>query len=262
MLSIYVIVCFAMLFLMNYGYQHIFIGAPGLGKSYIAGHKSAKVWENLKESGKRLYRKFDCTSIEALYSNLRQLFTDLDITFEPVADNRPKTWDIIKTFFETLNFHHPDYHKIFIFDDVEQLSDLLKVLDDIGRYIMKPSRQPSDAKVPDVGTWTMFVTSMKSVPTPAKYQHIGKNSFIQVSRFTLDEAKILFKFTRLDDDSLEKLVDTLDGMALALRIFLKSIESEQVNSFNYRHSELFLFIIIVFCINLKLFPSLDKLASL
>ncbi|KAF6020483.1 hypothetical protein EB796_021210 [Bugula neritina] len=51
----------------------VLTGAPGRGKSYIAGHKSAKVWDNLKESGKRLYRKFDCTSIEALYSDLHQL---------------------------------------------------------------------------------------------------------------------------------------------------------------------------------------------
>ncbi|KAF6020484.1 hypothetical protein EB796_021211 [Bugula neritina] len=32
---------------------------------------------------------------------------------------------------------------------------------------MRSSQQPSDAKVPDVGTWTLFVTSMKSVPQPA-----------------------------------------------------------------------------------------------
>jgi len=205
-----------------------FLGAPGRGKSYIAGHKSAKVWDNLKESGRRLYRKFDCTSIEALYNDLHQLFTDLDLPVEAVSDDRPKNWHIINTFFETLNSHYPDYHKIFIFDDVEKLSDLLIVLDHIARE-MRSSQQTSPTKVPDVGTWTLFVTSMKSVPQPAIYQHIGKDSFIQVSPFTFEEAKILFKYTRLDDDSLEKLVDKLGGMALALRIFLKSFESEQVS---------------------------------
>ncbi|KAF6032173.1 hypothetical protein EB796_009517 [Bugula neritina] len=30
----------------------VLTGAPGRGKSYIAGHKSAKVWDDLKESGK------------------------------------------------------------------------------------------------------------------------------------------------------------------------------------------------------------------
>jgi len=205
-----------------------FIGAPGRGKSYIAGHKSAKVWDNLKESGKRFFRKFDCTSIEALYSDLHQLFKDLDKTSEAISDDRPKTWHIIYTFFETLNSHYPDYHKIFIFDDVEKLEELLIVLDHIARE-MKSSQQPSDAEVPDVGTWTLFVTSMKSVPQPAIYQHLGKDSFIPVSPFTLEEAKLLFKYAGLDDDSLEKLVDKLGGMALALRIFLKSFESEQVS---------------------------------
>jgi len=217
-----------------------FIGAPGLGKSYIAGHKSAKVWDDLKESGKRLYCKFDCTSIELLYNDLHQLFTELDLPVKAVSDDRQKTWRIINTFFETLNSHYPDYHKIFIFDDVEKLEDLLNVLDHIARE-MRSSQQISATKVPNVSTWTIFVTSMKSVPQPAKYQHIGKSSFIPVSRFTLEEAKILFKFTRLDDDSLEKLVDTLGGMALALQIFLKIIESEQVNSFNYKLSEIFFY---------------------
>ena len=132
------------------------------------------------------------------------------------------TWDILHDVYYDMNTFYPHQIKLFIMDDAESLESVLKILN----HLCKVMTINQDLNVKK--SWKFLVTSQKRAAYSQVYSDIGKENFIDVNGFNLEETKMLFRFSGLDDATIKEIRDMLGPRPLPLKIAMSSLKSNQV----------------------------------
>ncbi|XP_067943918.1 uncharacterized protein [Watersipora subatra] len=201
----------------------VFTGPTGAGKTSMATELCASIWRHDVNPSEvtTIFRELSCTSLESFYGHLTLFYQDLEITQKKLEPNYAKGWNILEPMFNDLNTVFPDYTKIIILDDAEELKGILDILDHLCKVINR------NANIQ--GRWKFLVTSQKRVSYSKEFEGIGGENFFEVDGFAKEDIRRLFRSTTLDIVIIDEIVAVLGSRPLTLNIFKSSLRSNQVD---------------------------------
>ena len=178
-----------------------------------------KFYSDFGGDGKKvIFRQLNATSINDFFSDLDEFYREKDILQEKLR-RRNANWDILQIFYEDMNNYYPEVYKLIILDDVEDISEVLRLLNHISTIMTQTKTTPF---------WKIVVTTQKQ-PSVPRYRKISGKNFVQIDGFNLENTQKLFESRELSVDTVERIYGVLGGSPLALTICMKSLESYLVS---------------------------------
>ena len=189
------------------------LGPLGSGKSTIAKEVCRSEANIAGDDKDVISRTLSCSSLSELTNDLRHLFIELGFQKERTF-SEGITWDILKTMYSKMNEFYPKHQKQFIFDNTENVDDILKIT--YGMML------PEHNKL-----WKILIAT-HDAPAAAQYSEIEQKSFIQISGFALSNTIKLVTPNTIGEGAVKEIHSELRGNPLALTIIMKKINSQQV----------------------------------
>ena len=198
------------------------LGASGIGKSTMATQSLfTKYMYYLPDAAGDvstiIYRKLTCTSLNHFYSDLAEFYHEKE-KLQNSSQHRNKKWELLLTLYKDMNTHYPEFCKLFILDDAEDIEAVLEMLNHIC-FILTPNVRRF---------WKILVTTQKQ-PRVSRDSKIQEKNFLTISGFTLENTREFFNTWQFTEATVEKIHRALGSSPLAMTICRKGLESYQVN---------------------------------
>ena len=175
-----------------------------------------KFYSDFGGDGKKvIFRQLNATSIHDFFSDLDEFYREKGILQK---NFRIWNWNCaILQIYDDMNNYYPEAYKLIILDDVEEISEVLRLLNHIS-IIMTPQ---------EMSFWKIVVTTQKK-PTVSDYPKIGADKFIQIQGFNSQNVNELLQPLQLETKATERIYEALGSSPLALTLFMEQLNSFQV----------------------------------
>ena len=166
-----------------------------------------------------VYRKLACTDFNMFHSDLKDFYS----SFEYLSRAKEKlqknaNWEILQTLYEDMSNYYPEAYKLIILDDVEEISEVLRLLNHISTIMTQTKTTPF---------WKVVVTTQKK-PIVLNYPKIGADNFIHVQGFNSQHVNELLQPLQLETEATESIYEALGSSPLAWILFMEQFKSFQV----------------------------------